>query len=99
MTMPAQAPIRPVRLQLGRPQPDVSVPDTSGDCPWAWPLGTVVDGLAQSRHVHGCRLDVSTTSKLEPLTRPSVCSWSFDHRRLGAPLMYQSDPLSATIIP
>ena len=40
-----------------------------------------------------------TTSKSEPFTRPSVCSWSFDHRRSGAPVMYQLDPLSATIIP
>ena len=39
---------------------------------------------------------VSTTSKFEPVTRPSVCSWSFDQPGLGAPLMYQFEPLSAT---
>lgn len=42
---------------------------------------------------------VSTTSKFEPETWPSVCSWSFDQPRFGAPVMYQSEPLSATIIP
>ena len=28
-----------------------------------------------------------------------MCSWSFDHFGLGAPLTYQLEPLSATIIP
>jgi len=42
---------------------------------------------------------VSTTSKSVPVIRPSVCRSSFDHFGLGAPLMYQFDPLSATIIP
>ena len=32
-------------------------------------------------------------------SRPSACSWSFDHFGLGAPLMYQFEPLSARIIP
>src|SRR4029453_196771 len=40
-----------------------------------------------------------TTSKADPGTRWSVWSWSFDHRGSGAPLKYQSDPLSATSIP
>ena len=43
--------------------------------------------------------DVSTTSNAEPGTRPSVCRSSFDQRGSGAPETYQSDPLSATIIP
>ena len=47
----------------------------------------------------GCSERVSTTSKSEPLTRASVCSWSFDQPGFGAPVMYQSEPLSATIIP
>ena len=42
---------------------------------------------------------VSTTSKAEPGTRPSVCRSSFDQRGSGAPETYQSEPLSATIIP
>src|SRR4029077_18040648 len=44
-------------------------------------------------------LEVSTTSKFEPVTFPSVCSWSFDQPGLGAPLMYQFEPLWATSIP
>ena len=43
--------------------------------------------------------DVSTTSKAEPGTRPSVCRSSFDQCELGSPEMYQFEPLSATIIP
>jgi SAM-dependent methyltransferase len=41
----------------------------------------------------------STTSKSEPFTRPSVRRSSFDQRGSGAPLTYQLEPLSATIIP
>ena len=41
----------------------------------------------------------STTSKSEPFTRPSVWRSSFDQPGSGAPLTYQFEPLSATIIP
>ena len=58
---------------------------------------------ALRRQVTDCYLrwseEVSTTSKFEPVTRPSVCSWSFDQRGSGAPETYQSEPLSATITP
>ena len=43
--------------------------------------------------------EVSTTSNAEPGTRPSVWRSSFDQRGSGAPETYQSEPLSATIIP
>ena len=42
---------------------------------------------------------VSTTSKSRPVRRPSACSWSLSQRGCGAPEMYQSEPLSATISP
>ena len=48
---------------------------------------------------YGRRLEVSTTSKSEPVSEPSACSWSFDQCGLGAPLTYQFEPLSARIRP
>ena len=42
---------------------------------------------------------VSTTSKSEPLMLPSVCRTVSFHFELGAPVMYQGEPLSARIIP
>src|SRR6187551_647595 len=43
--------------------------------------------------------DVSTTSNALPGTSWSECRSSLSQPRLGAPLTYQDDPLSATIIP
>jgi hypothetical protein len=66
------------------------------------PSGDLVVGpwaVSLERDGYGRSELVSTTSKLEPDTWPSVCSWSFDQPRFGAPEMYQSEPLSATIIP
>ena len=65
-------------------------------------LGPGAESAARKGRIgrgYGWSFEVSTTSKLEPVTRPSVCSWSFDHPGLGAPLMNQSPPLSATSIP
>src|SRR5437870_10231681 len=42
---------------------------------------------------------ICTTSKLEPLIAFSVLSSLSSQRGSGAPLMYQFDPLSATIMP
>src|SRR4051794_36893483 len=51
-------------------------------------------------HCPGCGSDdVSTTSNEDPVICPSECRSSFDHFGLGAPLMYQFEPLSARIIP
>ena len=52
-----------------------------------------------SDSIYGRSFEASTTSKAEPGKRLSACSWSFDHRLSGAPLMYQLVPLSARIIP
>lgn len=49
--------------------------------------------------IYGRRLLVSTTTKLEPVTSPSWCNASLFQCLLGAPLINQSLPLSATIIP
>jgi hypothetical protein len=51
------------------------------------------------RSSQGPRRLVSTTSKSRPVICPIVCSASFDQCLFGAPEMYQSAPLSATIIP
>ena len=51
------------------------------------------------RRAYGRSFEVSTTSKSEPVSAPSACSWSFDQCGLGAPLTYQFEPLSARIIP
>ena len=63
-------------------------------------LGTGPEGDESARAVprDGSRQGRST-SKSDPLTRPSVCRSSFDQRGSGAPVMYQLEPLSATIIP
>ncbi len=53
----------------------------------------------RSRSGYGRSFEVSTTSKSEPCSAPSACSWSFDQCGLGAPETYQFEPLSATIIP
>src|SRR5215204_6367899 len=42
---------------------------------------------------------VSTTSNAEPATRFNARNCSFDQRGSGAPVLYQSAPLSDTIIP
>ncbi len=53
----------------------------------------------RSRSRYGRSFEVSTTSKSEPVRRPSACSWSFDQCGLGAPETYQFEPLSARIRP
>src|SRR5262249_47004632 len=61
--------------------------------------GRDAGGEAHGARAYGASDEVSTTSKAEPGTWPSVCRSSFDQRPSGTPEMYQSDPLSATIIP
>ena len=66
--------------------------------------GTVgVESGAGGHGVHGdataAGRTVSTTSKSDPCSAPSACSWSFDQCGLGAPDTYQFEPLSARIIP
>ena len=66
--------------------------------PPLWTRGKHVRGTG-SRGQRGRRRLVSTTSNAEPGTRFNARSCSFDQRGSGAPVMYQSEPLSETIIP
>ena len=66
--------------------------------PPLWTRGKHVRGTG-SRGQRGRRRLVSTTSNAEPRTRFNARNCSFDQRGSGAPVMYQSEPLSETIIP
>ena len=84
---PGGDPRRPDRAVVPRPPGDPRLDDATSP----------VLGPGDARQ--GWIAAGSTTSKSEPLTRPSVCRSSLSQCGSGAPLMYQFDPLSATIIP
>ena len=83
-------PLRPARLRLDDPEPRR---DAAGSDARSLPArhlgpGSVAPRLSPLRGrplARRPRVIDCTTSKSEPFTRPSVCSWSFDHRESGAP--------------